>query len=144
MASAKEDVEVLMNALLPFAEKMLAKRGAFYPFGGAMTPDGEIVNIAGYDGWERPSSASLIELLNEAFREDAALGKYKATAVVYDVRVTIPDTTIKSDAIAVALDHRDDYSVIVLFPYSIEKGEVRIREPYAEKGSHRVFKPPSH
>jgi hypothetical protein len=42
MATPKDDVEKLMNALLPFAEKMLREHGEFYPYGGAMSADGKI------------------------------------------------------------------------------------------------------
>ena len=144
MSDAKADTEALMNALLPFAERMLTRHGEFFPFGGAMKPNGEIVNVAGYDGRERPSSNDLIELLNEGFRKDAKDGRYKATAVVYDVRVTLPSTTTLSDAIAVALDHRDNYSVVVLLPYTLVGGILQIGEPFAERGAHNVFKPLGH
>ena len=140
MTDAKDDAEALMNAVLPFAEKMLTQHGEFFPFGGAMKPNGEIVNVAGYDGRERPPSENLISLLNEGFRKDAKSGRYKATAVVYDVRVTLPDTTTKSDAIAVALDHRDNYSTLVMFPYSLSNGPLQMGEPFAEKGDHKIFK----
>jgi hypothetical protein len=140
MGDAKADTEALMNAVLPFAERMLTQHGEFFPFGAAMKPNGEIVNVAGYDGRERPASNDLIELLNDGFCKDAKNGRYKATAVVYDVRVTLPNTTTKSDAIAVSLDHRDSYSVLVLLPYSLTGGTLRIGEPLAEKGEHKIFK----
>lgn len=144
MSDAKADTEALMNAVLPFAERMLTQHGEFFPFGGAMKPDGEIVNVAGYDGRERPTSNDLIELLGEGFRKDAKNGRYKATAIAYDVRVTLPNTTTSSDAIAVALDHRDNYSVLVLFPYTLTAGLLQLGEPFAEKGARNVFKPIGH
>jgi hypothetical protein len=140
MADAKSDAETLMNAMLPFAKKMLTNHGEFYPYGGAMQPDGKIVNVAGYDGRERPPSQEIIDLLNAEFRKDAANGRYKATAVVYDVRVVPPGKTERSDAIAVAVDHRDNYSVVVIFPYAVcAEGAVRIGEPFAEKGERSIF-----
>ena len=33
-STPKEECEALMNAFLPFAEKMLAQHGEFYPVGG--------------------------------------------------------------------------------------------------------------
>ena len=48
--SAKADCEVLLNAVLPFAEKMLGEHGEFSPYGGAMRPNGEIISVSGYDG----------------------------------------------------------------------------------------------
>jgi hypothetical protein len=41
--NAKADAETLLNAVMPFAERMLAEHGEFYPYGAAMKPDGEIV-----------------------------------------------------------------------------------------------------
>jgi hypothetical protein len=42
MMTPKADCEALMNAVLPFAEQMLDRHGAFHPFGGAMGADGEV------------------------------------------------------------------------------------------------------
>jgi len=142
MTSAKSDAETLMNTVLPFAEKMLSEHSEFFPYGAAMKPDGEIVSVAGYDGHEQPPSQEIIDLLNTELRKDAALGLYKATAVVYDVRVVPPGSKAKSDAIAVALEHRDDYSVVVLFPYSISNGTLDIGAPFAEKGTRKIFDRP--
>jgi hypothetical protein len=137
--NAKSDAEALMNAVLPFAAKMLAEHSEFFPYGAAMKPNGEIVSIAGYDGREQPPSQQIIDLLYSNLRRDASNEVYKTTAVVYDVRLTLPGRTATTDAIAVALEHRDDYSVVVMFPYSLTGGTVSIGEPFAEKGPHRIF-----
>jgi hypothetical protein len=142
--SAKADCEELMNALMPVAEKMLRKHGEFYPYGGAMLTDGEIVHVAGYDGREHPPSADLISLIKWAFVEGAKDLRYKATALVYDVRITLDDGH-KSDAINVSLDHRDDYSVVVLFPYVLKKRgliggrDVVLGEAIGQRGEADIF-----
>ncbi len=44
------------------------------------------------------------------------------------------------DAIAVALDHRDDYSVIVIFPYSFKSdGKLEIEAPFVTKKEDKIF-----
>ena len=139
ISAAKSDCETLMNAVLPFAQKMLKDHGEFLPYGGAMSPTGEIFSVAGYDGRERPPSMDLIKLLRDGFRQSARSGEYKATAIVYDVRVTLPSSGANSDAIAVALDHRDDYSVVVMFPYRITNGQVVLGNVIAQKGEASVF-----
>lgn len=58
----------------------------------------------------------------------------------YDVRVVLPSTGQKSDAVAVALDHRDNYSVVVYFPYQIKGGKVAFGDLFAVKGEASVFK----
>jgi hypothetical protein len=128
-----------MNAVLPFAEQMLTTYGEFIPFGGAMRPNGEIISIAGYDGNEHPRSASVIALLKGAFIDAAAKGEYLATAIVYDVRVNLSATKKNSNAIAVALDHRDGDSIIVLFPYKIDAGRLSLGAAFAEKGDADIF-----
>jgi hypothetical protein len=50
MNTPKADCEVVMNAILPFAEQMLRDHGEFFPFGGAMLVDRKIVPVAGFDG----------------------------------------------------------------------------------------------
>jgi hypothetical protein len=92
-----------------------------------------------YDGREKPPSHPLIDMLRDGFRADASARKIIASAVVYDVRVTPPGTSVKIDAVAVELDHRDNYSVVVFFPYTIRDGMVDVREPFANKGEGRIF-----
>jgi hypothetical protein len=137
--SAKADCEELMNVVLPFAEQMLGKHGEFLPFGGAMCPSGEIVWIAGHDGREHPPSIDIIRLIKEAFVQGAAQETYKATAIVYDVRIALSGDGVQSDAISVSLNHRDAYSVIVMFPYALRGTEVLIGEAIAQAGEADVF-----
>ncbi len=73
MTDIRQDIEELMNAMMPFAKKMLLEHSEFFPFGGAMKPDGEIVNVAGYDGREQPSSDDIINLLQQDLRKDAVI-----------------------------------------------------------------------
>ena len=85
-ATQKGDCEQLMNAVLPFAEEMLTNHGEFQPFGGTMTPDGQIGMTGGWTGDEHPASTEVIELVKAGFRAGAERGEYKATALVFDVR----------------------------------------------------------
>jgi hypothetical protein len=137
---AKEESETLMNAVLPMAEKLLEQHGEFFPFGAAMKPSGEIVDVAGYDGREHPPSADIIKLLESAFAKAAAAKQYKATALVYDVKVTPPSSNKKSDAIAVALDHVDKYSVVVFFPYELVNGKLHMGTVFSQKGADLIFR----
>lgn len=84
----------------------------------------------------------MIDLLREGFQADARAGKVKATALVYDIRVKDPRTGKKSDAIAVALDHCDNYSVVVMFPYSMADGKLNLGAPFAQAGTYSVFSKP--
>ena len=142
MDSQKADCEALMNAVLPFARQMLNRYGEFFPYGGAMRPDGQLVSVAGYDGQEHPPSQEVIRLLKDGFVAGAKNGQYKATALIYDVRVNLPTTGEKSDAIAVSLNHQGAYSVIVYFPYKILDGKAALGTAFAQKGEADIFSTP--
>ena len=139
VSSAKQDVEKLMNSALPFAEKMLNEHGEFLPYGEAMRPSGEIVSVGADSGEEHPPSQELIDILRSAFKSAAAEGEYIATAIVYDSLTIPPGSEEKTDAIAVALDHRDDYSVLVFFPYELVDGTAELQPPFAVKGAGDIF-----
>ena len=142
MKSGMEECEELMNALVPFAEQMLSTHREFFPFGGAMSHSGEIVQVGGWTGDEQPQSVEVISLIEKGFQDGAALGTYKATALVVDARVVPPGKRTAQDSIAVNLDHSDGTSVVVVFPYSFSAaGELAIEEPFAAPGDNRVFSP---
>jgi hypothetical protein len=138
----KTDCEVLMNSVIPFAEQMLSSLGEFLPFGGAMRPGGELVSVGGYDGDDHPKSLDLIRLIKDGLIKAAREGQFKATALVYDVRVILPSTGNKSDAIAVSLNHRDNYSIVVIFPYKLDSGKLTVGNAFAQKGEADIFPSP--
>lgn len=139
MATAKAEAEILLNAVLPFAEQMLGECGEFFPYAGALRPSGEVVSINGYDGRDHPPSRDVIDLLANGLRQGASSGEYVATALVYDVRVTPPSVTEPSDAIAAELEHRDGYAVTVFFPYALSNGQPILASPFATAESRSIF-----
>jgi len=62
-----------------------------------------------------------------------------ATAIFYDVRVVPPGSDEKTDAIAVALDHQENYSAVVLFPYTLTNSKVQFGEVFAQAGENDIF-----
>ncbi|MEM1440557.1 MAG: hypothetical protein AAF545_14745 [Pseudomonadota bacterium] len=139
LADPKSEVEELMNTSTGLAEQMLREHGEFYPYGAAMTPDGDIVSVSAHTGGEHPPSQELIDLLKGAFRDAAQGGEYKATALIYDVRVSTPPNGVVSDVIAVALDHKDEYSVVVFLPYKLTDGDLEFSPVFAQAGANVVF-----
>ncbi len=140
MKSPKDECETLMNAVLPFTEQMLTAHREFYPFGGAMKPSGEIVQVGGRTSGEHPPSQEVIDILESGFRKAAAIGQYKATALVVDMRIVPPGKSSKQDGVAVRLDHRDGYSAAVVFPYTFsDDGKVVFEQPFAAAGENRIF-----
>lgn len=137
---AKAQCEMLLNATLPFAERMLAEFGEFIPFGAKLSPEGEIISVSGHTGEEHPRSQDVIDLLRSAFVEEADAGDIIATAIAYDVRVPPPGRSEPADAVAIALDHRDSYSVEVFFPYTIDGGHATFNAAFAFAGKTKVFR----
>ena len=136
----QEDCEELMNLVVPFAAKMLKDRHAFVPFGATMAPSGQIDGALSSTGDAKPDVDQLITLLELGFHRGAREGKYKATAIVVDMVIVAPGKSIQQDGVAVRLDHRDGYSVIVGFPYSFsDKGELLMEPPFAIEGAHQIF-----
>lgn len=137
--TAKFECQKLLDAAIPFAEKMLTQHGEFFPYGGALNAKGEYTEIGAYDGDEHPASNDVINLLKRGFIQGAKSGDYRATALVYDVKVSLPNSQDKSDALAVALDHKDSYSVVVYLPYKLKDGKLTYGQIFAEKGKADIF-----
>jgi uncharacterized protein YuzB (UPF0349 family) len=136
----KQESETLMNAVLPVAENMLRRYGEFYPYGGYMTPGGDIVHVGGSDpDTDRPKSKDIIYILRSSLQEIARGSGCKATVVVFNVAVTLPNSDRRSDAIEVCLEHLDDYAAEVFLPYQLVDGEIVYGETFAQAGNHGVF-----
>jgi hypothetical protein len=139
--NAKKESEKLMNDVLPLAERMLREYGEFYPYGGYLKPSGEIVHVGANDeDTEYPKSKDLLYVLRDSFSAMAKAGECKATAIVFDVRIDLPVTHKKSDAIQVSLEHADGYSAEVFFPYEIgEDRRVTYGTTFAQEGNYGIF-----
>ena len=140
----KADCEVVMNFGLPLADELLKRHGEFLPFAAAMRPNGEIVCLGAYDGREVPSLAGsfaeIIRSLKDTLIAGARRQEYMATALFYEVGFTLPSSSERRDAVAVSLNHRDGYSVIVLLPYTIEDAGIVYDVPHAQPGEGDIFR----
>jgi hypothetical protein len=114
---AHNDLNQLLNVLLPFAEQMLLKRGEFFPFGSCMRQTGKIVAHAAYTGDERPPSQSLIDLMTQAFRRQADDRQIRAAGICHDVRTIPPGQAEKCDAVCASSEHQSGEAVDVFLPY---------------------------
>ncbi len=138
--TAKQEAEALINQLLLFAEKMLVEHGEFCPYGGYMADDGKIVHVSATGSTENPASKELIELLRRQFCEGARREEYRATAVVFDVRIAPPGAANKTDTIQVCVDHKRGYSAEVFFPYNIlQDGSLELGSTFAQERENLIF-----
>ena len=142
---AHPDLNELLNTLLPFAKQTLGEHGEFYPFGAWMCNDGRVVDVGAKDPeTDYPRSQRLIELLTEAFRQRAHAGEIRAAGACFDVLIQPPKEQQKSDAIQLALEHRDGEAADVFLPYRRdEAGILHYGELFACKRASQFFAPAS-
>ncbi len=131
---AKADAQKLVAAMVPEAERLLAE-GRFAPFAKVMLADGEIAAVDS----DASQPDQRLTALREALRKKAAAGEARATALAYSDTAALGESGRLADAVAVEIDHRDQYSVALLFPYNLGEGVVRWRAPQARPGAGEVF-----
>ncbi len=108
---AQDDLDGLLNSVLPFAEQTLAKYGEMFPFGAAVSSEGQVEMMAADPGQgDRPPSTEILNLLYQGARESAETRR--AVAFVADVRIE------GGDAIRVELEHREGTSLALVIPYT--------------------------
>ena len=135
----KEQCEVLLDTLLPFAENQMKKYREFFPFAAVMLTDGSIQLTASYDGNEHPESKDVLEALQEIHKRLAAEDKIKVSGIAWNASMVSEDGK-PYDAIIVGLEHKDDYSVIVGEPYKIGLfKKVTFGNLFAMEGKHDIF-----
>ena len=138
MAEPKEEIEQLLNFLLPFAEEMLSKDGEFYPCAAMVAADGEITAVA-VDVDDEPDTGDVLVSLHARLREQAADGSIRASGIAADVTLTDPDSGETTDAVQVELDHADADAVDIYVPYESAGDGVKFGQLVAAEGREPVF-----
>ena len=72
MAEPTEEIQELLNFLLPHAERMLSEHGEFYPYAVAMHVDGEMEAVPADITTDDPNVSDVHVALHEGLREQAA------------------------------------------------------------------------
>lgn len=135
----KEECEVLMNILLPYAQDLVKKHAEFYPVGATMDNNSDTSLTAVHTGEEYPDPRKLLADMTKVHKAMAEKNEIKACGVVWNAAVTMPDGG-KTDAIIVSLEHQSGYSVIVGMPYKIKMfKKISFGEIFAQNGKHDVF-----
>ncbi len=134
-----DDLQTLVEKTMPVAMGLLEKNRAFFPFGATVASDGETAIANGWTGKEQPPAAEVIAVLKAAFKDGAAKGRLRATALVVDVRVVPPGKKGKQDAIQIDLDMKGT-SRRVFYPYAFsKKGELLLEDPFLSLGDSEIF-----
>lgn len=135
----RADMDELLDAVLPFARQMVEEYGEFHPMGASMGADGLVAQVGAYTGEEFPAGEDVIELLTADPAQRAEQGELRGAAICANVTVDLPDLG-RTDAIQVAIEHRDADPIIVLMPYA--KKWLRgwaFRELIAGPGQRTIF-----
>ena len=138
MAEPKEEIEQLLNFLLPVAEEQLSREGEFYPYAAMVAADGELKSVTTAAG-EDPEVGELLVSLHEELRAQAAEGAIRASGIAADVTLTDPDSGETTDAVQVELDHADGNPVDVYVPYETAADGVKFGQPVSAEGREPVF-----
>ena len=108
----QSDLDRLLNTVLPFADEMLRRHGEFYPYGAAITRDGEEQVFAADPGEaEDPNPSEVLTSLVQGMSEE--VNDLRAAALVSDV------TSGRTDAVMVHLEHADSMAITVVLPYRL-------------------------
>jgi hypothetical protein len=117
----QSDLDRLLNTVLRFADEMLRRHGEFYPYGAAITRQGEEqVFAADTEQAEDPNPSEVLTSLVNGM--SAEVDDLRAAALVSDV------TSEKTDAVMVHLEHADSMAITVVLPYRIADPEAEAAE----------------
>jgi hypothetical protein len=133
MAEPTDEIQELLNFLLPYAERMLNEHGEFYPYAAALDTDGELNAVGADVDDERSEVVDVLVALHQGLRERAAEGAIRATGIAADVTLTDPD------AVQVELDHAEADAVDIFVPYETEPEGIKFGELVATEGREPVF-----
>ena len=139
MTGASEEIQKLLDYLLPFAEQKLTRDGEFYPYAAAVDTAGSIEPVGPAVEAEDPDVGDILVALHADLREQAAEGAIRASGIAADVTLTDPDSGETTDAVQVELDHAEGDAVDVYVPYEREGGGVKFGELVAAEGREPVF-----
>jgi hypothetical protein len=133
--AAQDDLDGLVDAVLPFGQQMLAEHGEFLPYGAMVSADGQVRMLAASHGEDqRPASTQLLHTLYSAAQSTSTTTR--AAAFVSDVRL---GGSTPSDAICVELEHRDGIALTVLLPYRHKRRKVEYGDMSAQTGDRRIW-----
>jgi hypothetical protein len=139
MPEPTDEIQELLNFLLPYAEQMLNQHGEFYPYAAALDAEGELNAVGAEVDDDTPDVGELLLALHQGLREQAADGAIRASGIAADVTLTDPDSGETTDAVQVELDHADADAVDIFVPYQTGGEGIKFGELVAAEGREPVF-----
>jgi hypothetical protein len=113
-----DELQRLMDELIPRAKCLLEKNGALYPIEASLRTDGETRAVAADTGEEYPDADELEDLLIRGFRQDATAREVRAVAWCYTVDVSgLPGIDGKARALKLLAEHERGDVIILYMPF---------------------------
>jgi hypothetical protein len=133
------DVERLLDNTFPLVEDLLKNYGEFFPIASAIKIDDTIAQVGTYDGNDKPLSNKVISDLKNAFK--AKVKDYNAIAIFYDVKVVNPNTKLKTDAVAVFAETKnEDTAYVFYYAYSLtDNKQLIFSDSWKSKNGKEIF-----
>jgi hypothetical protein len=136
--SPSDDMQALVDLLLPTAQGLVDENGAFAPFGGVVTASGDSQVVMPVSDAEVDMEAARDGLYSE-LRRWAGEGRIRAAAVCLDVALREP---VETDAICVHVEHADAEGLRVIAPYAQEGAQPAVfGEPLLDPAEREIFVP---
>ena len=137
---ATEEIDALLNAVLPLAQQMLGKYGEFYPLGASMNTQGEVGLVGVMPESEFPQAQEIIDLLLAQLLDDASNKLIHGSVICFSGSAIPPGETEKRDAICAHLEHASGICVAAFLPYRKEiSGQVTYGELFAGNLKPQIF-----
>lgn len=135
-----EDIDSLLNAVIPLAQQMLAKYGEFYPLGASMDTEGKVGLVGVMPESQYPKAQEIIDLLTAQLLDDAAKREIRGSAICFSGSAMPPGESAKSDAICTHIEHESGVSVAAYLPYQKGiSGQVTYGELFANQLKPHIF-----
>lgn len=114
--NSQEELNTLLNHLLPEAQKLLEKYGEFYPFSGAMENGKNFLLISAGENLSKNNGKENLEILIKILKKKIENKSFTSIGICLNVSLNIPKVKEKS-AIQVMLEHREKRFVDIFLPY---------------------------
>lgn len=135
----QQQLQNMMQTLLPFASENLEAFGEFYPYGAALTQTGEVKSVVGHQGDEFPEQQQVADNIINKFKQGIIDSGYIATAMVTDVTIQSPGKSVPVKAVAVHLEHQEGLSLLVYLPYLKTQQGLQWGKMIVNQGHNLVF-----
>ena len=135
---AEQDLQHILGFAQATAQECLAETSAIDPFAVYMDRAGQTVHVTA-DADRYGSLLEKIECLRHDLKAIARDGGLKASAITYIASVQDRESGQMQDAVAVNLNHRDELSTVVYFPFDPSSERPDWETSFQQAGRSDIF-----